>query len=340
MANIFLRSPYFISQTQQGAGLSVKLNINIDGVDVYLLNKNKSSTSSFVLFEVSELVRDYLNIKYNGTPLASDFSSVVVLTYTWYSGLAGAGTVIGTPYVVNAFGIDAYGYYENGSNPTTTKGYMQSNDVIYKFAGQYLRIPLDTNNVTEIVFNFEGDEESQSLINPSTTEVFNHFELQSADCDEVVITTTDGVKTIKVLTLDACKFQPVKLSFINKWGALQDLIFFKKSIKKINAKRESYNRSISNSDSGVYDVNVHQTKTYNVQASKKITVNTGFVSEDYNAPMEELLLSELVWMTIGSVITPMNVEKKDMVFKTSLNNKLVDYTLELSYAYNTINNIR
>tara|TARA_R110000822_G_C15242712_1_gene486531 strand:+ start:153 stop:1172 length:1020 start_codon:yes stop_codon:yes gene_type:complete len=339
MANIFLRSPYYISQTQQGAGLSVKLNINIDGTDRYLLTKNKPS-SSFVLFEVSELIRDYLDIKYNGTPLASDFNVVVILTYTWYSGLNGSGTVEGTPYVVNVFGIDAYGYHEDGSNPTTTKGYMQSNSVIYKLSGDSIIFPIDTNNTSAIGLYEDGSQIGSANVIPVTGEVFQYITISDSAVDEVRITNTDGIKSVSIVTVNECKFEPVKLSFINKFGALQDLMFFKKSTKKINVKGESYNRFTSNGDTGAYDVNVHQKQTYNVTSSKEITINTGYVSEDYNEPMEELLQSELVWMKIGTVLTPMNVEKKSMTFKTSLNDKMVDYTLDLSYSYNAINNIR
>ena len=56
--------------------------------------------------------------------------------------------------------------------------------------------------------------------------------------------------------------------------------------------------------------------------------------------MQEVLQSEQVWVEVDSVITPMTVQDNSLLFKTSLNDKLVDYTLKLSYAYNTINNVR
>ncbi len=50
--------------------------------------------------------------------------------------------------------------------------------------------------------------------------------------------------------------------------------------------------------------------------------------------------SEQVWMTVNNVITPMNVKDSSFVFKTSLNDKMVDYKLQLTYAFDAINNIR
>ena len=339
MANIFLRSPYNISQTQQGAGLSVSLIINIDGVDVYSLVKNKSATSSIVLFEVSELIRDYLYPKYNGTTVASDFNNVIILTYTWKSGLNGTGTTEGTPLAVNAFGIDAYGYFEDGSNPTTTKGYMQSNQTIYCLPQTSLKIPIDRNNTTSIAFFNEGTQNDTETITPSATEVFQYITVQTGDSDELRITTTDGLKTVKIITIDECKYTPHKISFINRWGAVQDLWFFKKAIQALNVSKESF-KSSSITETGSYNVTEHQQKTFNVIAKEKITLNSGYVSQDYNAPMQELLQSEQVWMEVYGVVTPMTVTDSSLTFKTSLNDRLVDYKLELDYAFNSINNIR
>jgi len=342
MANIFLRSPYNISQSQQGTGLSVILIIEVDGVEVYTLIKNKSATSDIVLFEVSELIRDYLDIKYsaNGIINDADFNNIIKLTYTWYSGLNGTGTVQGTPLIVEGFGIDAYGYFPDGANPTTTRGYMQSNETIHWVGGLSLRIPIDRNNVNQIITYIRGSELDNFAITPSTTNVFEHLEDFDEGVDEVRILKNSVVlKSIKIVYVDACKYVPHRISFINRWGALQDLWFFRKSIQNLNVSKESF-QSSNITATGSYDVTEHQKKTFNVIAKEKITLNSGYVSEEYNAPMQELLQSEKVWMEVYDVITPMTVTNSSMTFKTSLNDKLVEYKLELDYAFDSINNIR
>ena len=341
MANIFLRSPYNISQAQQGAGLSVSLIIEIDGVEAYSLVKNKTVTSSVVLFEVAELIRDYLSIPYNGNILASEpyLNNLIVLTYTWKSGLNGTGTTEGTPLVVNAFGIDAYGYFEDGSDPTTTKGYMQSNDVVYRFEGDVLRIPFDRNNTTNIVYYENGVIIDGETLTTSTTEVFKYISYSINDVDEIRATTTDGVKILKIKYIDECKYTPHKISFINRWGAIQDLWFFKKAIQALNISKENF-KSSSITSTGSYDTTEHQQKTFNVISKEKITLNSGYVSQDYNAPMQELMQSEQVWMEVYGVVTPMTVTDSSFTFKTSLNDKLVEYKLQLDYAFDSINNVR
>jgi hypothetical protein len=70
-------------------------------------------------------------------------------------------------------------------------------------------------------------------------------------------------------------------------------------------------------------------------------LSTGFVSEDYNEPIKELMLSEKVWMvTPESEIIPVNVTTSEATFRTSLNDKMVEYQIGFEYAYDAINNVR
>jgi len=71
-----------------------------------------------------------------------------------------------------------------------------------------------------------------------------------------------------------------------------------------------------------------------------MTLNTGFYPELYNDIFKELQLSENVWIEIENRITPVNVESSGLEYKTQLNEKLINYTVDLSFAFDTINNIR
>ena len=337
MANLFLRSP----KTFQGIGTSgwnsAKLTLVIGGVTRYTLIKNRI-TAAPVDFEVSELIRDYLNLTYSGTINASSQSVVTSISLAIYNGLNGTGALNQTPTGFTFLGIDAYGYFEEGANPTTTRGYMQSNNVIYNLKDQNLRIPVDVNNSTQWNAYTNGVQFEGATIANNTQQVFEFLDV-SKNADELRITTTAGIKTIKIITIEECRYQPHKISFVNKFGAIQDLYFFKKSIDKVNTTKESF-KSFNVTSGGLYDVYSHSNKEFNIISNKSITLNSGFVSEDYNAPMQELMQSELVWMEVNGIITPMNVTDTSLIFKTSANDKLVDYKLELKYANDAINNIR
>ena len=370
MANILLRSPYFVV-ANNASGLSAKLTVNISGVDRYDIIKNNAIYPNSLFFEVSELIRDYLNVKNAYNIQENSLSVKVILTTIWYNGLNASGSVIQT-ITDNAFGIDGYGYFEDGTNPVTTRGYMQSNNVIYKLRNADLRIPIDAHNTISAAFLYKGQTQYTKIVTPLSSQVFDFLantvngidsfkdrvltdggKYEDSICisdfldvnelfevDEVHISTTDGLRIIKVITIEECKYDPYKITFVNRWGGLQDLWFFKKSIETLSTKRESFNSFSINQISGQYDTLKHQKQSYNVQSTKIITLNTGYVSEEYNAPMQELLESEQVWMEVNSVISPVNVEDSGFTFKTSVNDRLVDYTLKLSYANNAINNIR
>jgi hypothetical protein len=69
-------------------------------------------------------------------------------------------------------------------------------------------------------------------------------------------------------------------------------------------------------------------------------MNTGFVSEALNASFEEMLLSEQVWATIGSDVIPVDINTTQLTYKTSVNDRLVNYTINVQYAFNVINDLR
>jgi hypothetical protein len=370
MANLLLRSPSHILGNGSPGWNSAKVSITIAGTIVYTIVKNRITSLDPVYFEISDLIRDYLDIKYDEVIVNSSQSVKATIITTIFEGLDATGTVQ-TTTTEDFLGLDGYGYFEDGANPTTTRGYMQSNNVIYKLADADLRIPIDVNNTSSVVYLFNNEIQYQQAISSNANtpfdyvqnlsggvdsfkdrvlldggifensrcleELLNEFEIFSVD--EVRFSTTDGLRTVKVITLDECRFKPHKITFVNRWGGLQDLWFFRKSVESLSTTRNSFKSSVIYG-AGIYDKRAHQQKSFNIESNKKITLNSGYVSEEYNAPMQELLQSEQVWMEVDTVVTPMTVTDSSLVFKTSVNDKLVDYKIELDYAFDAINNIR
>ena len=163
--------------------------------------------------------------------------------------------------------------------------------------------------------------------------------------DNVSIVESFGIKTdtITVKTIEECKYEPKKVTFINKFGALQDMYFFKKSVEKMAVEKESYKSNIISS-LGTYNPTNHVNRDFNVIGRESITLSSGFLSEEYNEVFKQMMLSEKVWVTnileTGEQVVPINVKTSEITYKTSLNNKLVEYTIEFDKSFDTINNIR
>ena len=71
-----------------------------------------------------------------------------------------------------------------------------------------------------------------------------------------------------------------------------------------------------------------------------MTLSSGFLSESYNEVFKQLMLSEKVWITnrtdTSEQVLPINIKTSDITYKTSLNDKLVEYTIAVSYTHLTL----
>ena len=155
------------------------------------------------------------------------------------------------------------------------------------------------------------------------------------------INVTDDNDITNIAINESCeaKYTPYKVTFINKFGALQDMYFFKKAVVQMNTKRETYQgTTISN---GSYSISDHTKRDFNITGVEKVTLSSGFVSEEYNEVFKQMMLSERVWVTDEDYnVLPINLKTSNINYKTSLNDKLIEYSIEFEKSYNVINNIR
>ena len=84
----------------------------------------------------------------------------------------------------------------------------------------------------------------------------------------------------------------------------------------------------------------HQYKTFNVNAKESLTLNTGFYPEDYNEVFKQMMLSERIWIEYDNKTLPVKVTSNDFSFRTRLNDKLINYTIQIEFAYDKINTVR
>ena len=154
-----------------------------------------------------------------------------------------------------------------------------------------------------------------------------------------VITLDVTGSSIRYEVDNDCRNDKQRIAFINKFGVLQTMYFFKKSIESLSITDSMFKRNIIDSNAS-YNTGDVQSQRFDVKADRNLTLNTGFVNEDFNQTIEELLLTENCWITYdGSTIaaTPQN---KDFTYNTSLNNKTINYTVAFSFASDYINNVR
>ena len=126
---------------------------------------------------------------------------------------------------------------------------------------------------------------------------------------------------------------PQNVSFINRYGGLDFIWFFKMRTDSISIESKEYKLL----QQGIgYDTTIGQNAKYNFNGKQPVKMNTGFVPENYNELIQDLMLSEKVW--INSI--PAIVKSSGTEFKTQIRNKNINYEIEFEYAFDLINNMQ
>lgn len=159
------------------------------------------------------------------------------------------------------------------------------------------------------------------------------IDISDAPTDEYIEVTYNG-ETITLLIEEECRYTPIDIFYQNKEGALASFTFFKKTTESLDITDEMFE-----SDRGQPNLGNHQFVKYNIQGKQKFTTNTGFISEEQNEVIKQMLFSERVWKYENYILVPLNITSKSLEYKTRANDRLINYTISFEYAFNEKNNI-
>ena len=335
MGAIALRSPYYRKDTAGTGANSAKLTLTIDGTLQYTLVK-QTTAAAVMLWEISELCRDFLQLSYDG--ISSNETITIISTLTSHTSTNGTGTALTTDTDTD-FGYDAYGTFMQGANPSISPTGSIPTWLVSKD-------PNGTFNNTFYIYVPVGATGRVPYITTTYAQGYSSY-----TANQTEISGTPAGTKMNIIRVDCTKFgDGHKVVFVNKYGAVQEFWFFLKFVNTINKKQEKYQRNTlrtTGSLAGTYSQAKHTRQDYNTVANENITLSSGFYPEWCNQWFEELLLSEQVWIhrikesnVSQEEVVPVNVTKSSMVKKTVLNNKLIEYTFEFDMSADYINNIR
>jgi len=344
MANIALRNPQYKNIVAAASGgatpLSVSCKITIDGTLRYTLIKNNPVLNSNVQFDISELVRDYLNITYQS---AYAIQTVAITTVVSTHSLAnGTGSVFNTASTSDV-GFEAYGTFDEGANPSVPFITVQS--------AEFLIAP-----------NFSGNPDGTvppkwQIYYPTGQEGYVHYMTATGVLavynfnGNATFQSGQGSLKCMIKRIDCTKYGiGNKIIFINKYGVQQDLWFFLKETKQVTRTNENYKANTivyPTSGKATYDIKNAPNKLFNTQAKQTVSLSSGYYPEQANEMFQQLLMSEYVWLErpknsnpSTNEIVPVIVKNSSIDFKTSVNDRLIEYKMEFENAFDYINNIR
>jgi hypothetical protein len=259
---------------------------------------------------------------YSSTTISSQTvtATIKVEFYTPNKVTRAANTAAGSPdspigsetVTHTLYGFDAYSEFKEGANHQLSSGQMlQSATVMYLPETGDAYIPVESSNAV-----------SYTTVSSSDTSV-----------------TVGGI-TVQINRICEPVFDIVKVIFMNKFGALQEFHFNKKHTIGFNSTQQNYESMLIQANT--YSSTDHQKYVYNKQGSETIQLNTGYIDQGQFETIKQLMLSEQVYAKIGtnSTIYPMNVITSSLTKKTKVNDKLVNYSLEMEFAYDVVNSVR
>jgi hypothetical protein len=351
------RSPYFvtINETAQ-LGSRIKLYLWNDGSSepstaTYTFSKSIASTSQRAnVYNISPYVREYIN---NVAPDdTTELMWVNVKVERYKEATLGSYTLLDT---TTHAGVNGYTLYTDGYNKTDSNDefvVLANNNIEityqegiveakYPYVNVYADVTSpaeiravykDKHGRNEVTVTYDTGDKGVIKIPFRTTSIKynkgNTLAIQWRPTGEY----TDVTKTFVVTPICEPKFTPVQCAFINRYGGWQFLTFFKAQSNSIQTEGTTFRMLPSAVN---YDTSKAQTKSFNINGTQNIKLNTGWVDENYSELIQDLLLSETILLD-GK---PVEILTNSTDLKTSLRDRNINYEIDFQYGYSLINNV-
>lgn len=192
------------------------------------------------------------------------------------------------------------------------------------YSKRYLRIPVGTYDIPLT------DNTQYSSGNPAN--VLNGVKSYSIRLHD----TTFPVSEVVTFNIDknCSKYTPIRLHWQNRLGGFDAFNFNLKNEGKTKVDRKNfYQQHRTFTGSGwSYDKMDRGTTAYDVQTTKKLKVNTGYLDDLNSAWMESLFTSPVVYQELNNELIAVSLDGRSIDNKTSLNDKLIQYSFDLDYS--------
>jgi hypothetical protein len=237
------------------------------------------------------------------------------------------------------FGVDGYGYYEEGYNPALGNYLLSSGTYTYNYnlSGEYGWLTLYTGSGNSVKYTnlSTGASQTVALTNNVWRDIPRVYSTYGAVGNklEIIDGSAAVLFTATFQPKEECKYTPVQLDFVNKFGAWQREWFFKASNDSLAVENTEYNLMPSRYPN--YSTLEGQRQVFNANGKKMIRVNTDWVSESFKEVIQQLMLSERILINKK----PAKLNTKNTELFKSINTHMINYQLEFEFAYDVINSV-
>lgn len=335
------------------------------------ISLSKQGIDGRLLLDVAQLVRAYFvqNFTSHNAPGASTYYINQASGAALWVKVSSNMTESGGGYLENAtfMAMDGYTKFADGINKVHSETILTTPRTIRLLPGQYFNLPVKNDPRIKWAIGEGGDvttyqnapahsdETDKKVVylpvgRPNINSIVDlSMGLVAAEDTFVVFVqdqaTSAALANIRIEYVCEPKFTGHYIAFINKWGVWDTMLFEKKSTEQMNVQADPHRRMIGDwgSRSGEdgtqpYEYNTRESMIgrINAMGQEKITLNTGWLEEDYNEVMRQLLQSE-VFLMDNSI--PVMIDTTDIEYKTGVNDRLIQYTITFKYGYEAINRV-
>ena len=185
------------------------------------------------------------------------------------------------------------------------------------------------NNVNTIFYSNSG-----SIAGSGVVEIFSKKQVSQTHLFEVASDSN----------CNSTRFEEYSLAWKNKYGTWDYFMFDGEHTDVRNYKREiDYKRVAGGWSDAAFTIDSFERgNVQKVTGKKQTTINTRFITDEYNDYFNGLLMSnEVMLLTpvkkgdddIKQVPIPVNIQDTSLTYKTNLKDKLVQYSFTFEYAH-------
>ena len=182
--------------------------------------------------------------------------------------------------------------------------------------------------------NLEANAGLDAIIKPSSHSTGDYY--------DVVLYNTglDEIARVRYTLVCEPKYTPYQVSFVNRYGVADFITFFKVSTEQGNFTNDQYKRSIYQDGFTTPSLQVGQYQDFNVNSRNTITMNTGWVDENYANVIEDILMSENVAILLNGSWVAASPQRGSVDYQKEINSKNINYTMSFDVAFNERSLIR
>jgi hypothetical protein len=112
------------------------------------------------------------------------------------------------------------------------------------------------------------------------------------------------------------------------------ITFFKTSTEQGTFTNEQYKKSIYNDGFTTPSLQNAQYQSYNINSRNTLRLNTGWVDENYDEVIEDILMSESVAILLDGNWVSANPQRGSVDYQKEVNRKVINYQLTFDIAFN------